>query len=619
MNALIDSIVFLLKSPNFDSDAKEKYIKEKLKTNLSVRQDYSDTKIYFEDCIQLILKSIQLEYPCIDLYIPMACTRVPENRIDYMLQETTEKILRMNRLLHLFEPSTNKIMIKLCGYVVKNIDYEINMDIVSEYLFLNKKYLSTLIKKNLGMKFTEYLRKLKIERAKKLLSDTDLAVYEIAERLHYKDVEYFSRIFKSETGSTPSNYLWYPNDDLNSKIHALSELPDEIVIGVIGAYSGEYAYMEKGKKLIYQYAADEINQHGGVQGKKIQMVYEDYHSNLSEVESKTQDLIHAGVNVIMGGFLSSAREIIRPIIDKNHMLYFYDSLYEGGLADHYTFCTSSMPEQNLFPVLQYMLQNNRKQFYILATDYNYGILSCECAKQFICDHSGEVVGLEYVPNHKTNFAVTIENIRELSPDVIVTFLVGEKQSLFFEQWHKVGNCNIAMITTSAIPQAYMHLTNEKGIMENVYFSAPYSENLDSVQAMGWKEKIRNQYGPDKIPYLGSDHEAAYISMWLYKTAVDMCGSTNVEQLIHTLENGNITLDMPAGLATVNPRDHHLIRDVGIFRIDENNQIQTLQIITSVKSDFVENVLSESFHVKEGLKQLGKKSPNIQYNMMLYKL
>lgn len=619
MKALIDSLLFSIKSTDFDTDAKEKFIKETLKKHLSVHQDFSDTKLFFDNCLQLILNHVLSEQPYIDMYIPLVCTRVSENSVDFMLQETTERILRINRLLNLLEPSTNKTIVKLCRYIVKNIDHEINMNVVSDYLFMNKKYLSTLIRKDLGIKFTEYIRKLKTERAKKLLCDTDLAVYEIAEILHYKDVEYFSRIFKQETGSTPSNYTWYPNDDLASETPAIPKLPDEIVIGIIGAYSGEYAYLEKGKKLIYQYAANEINQYGGICGKKIRLLYKDYHSNLSDVKSTTQELINAGVHVIMGGFLSSAREIIRPIIDKSHMLYFYDSLYEGGLADHYTFCTSSMPEQNLFPVLQYMIQNNKKRFYILATDYNYGILSCECAKQFICEHGGDLIGLEYVPNHKTKFAVTIENIMELSPDVIVTFLVGEKQSLFFDQWYKAGSSNIALITTSAVPQAYMHLTTEKGVMENVYFSAPYSENLDTVEAAEWKAKIRKQYSFNQIPYLGSDHEAAYISMWLYKTAVETCRTTNVEQIIHTLENGNITLDMPAGPAIVNPRDHHLIRNVRIYKVDKNNQIQTLQMVPSVKSDFVEKLLSKSFHVKDGLKQLGKKSPNMQYNMMLYKL
>lgn len=619
MNALTDSILFFIKNTDLDLTDKEIFIKKALKKHLPDYQDFSETKLFLDTCLEQLSEQIISERPCMDMYIPLECKNIKENNIEYMLQETVERILRIARILYLLEPSSNKIMIKLCRYVSENIDHKLNMDIIADYLFMNKKYLSTLIRKTLGIKFTEYIRKLKTERAKKLLSDTDLAVYEIAEILHYKDVEYFSRSFKNETGITPSNYTWYPNDDLTLKAPDISVLPEEIVIGIIGAYSGEYAYLEKGKKLIYQYAADEINQCGGICGKKIRLLYKDYHSDLSVVETQIKELIRANVNVIMGGFLSSAREIIRPVIDRNHMLYFYDSLYEGGLADHYTFCTASMPEQNLFPVLQYMVQRNKKRFYVLATDYNYGILSCECAKQFIYELGGELLGIEYVPNHKTKFAVTIENIMELCPDVIVTFLVGEKQSLFFEQWHKSGSKNIAVITTSAVPQGYMHLTTEKGVLENVYFSAPYSENLNTPDAAAWRENIRKQYNYTQIPYLGSDHEAAYISMWLYKSAVEKCRSIDVEHVIHTLETGNIILDMPSGPAKINPRDHHLIRDIRIYRIDKNNQIQTLKTIPAVKSDFVEKILLKSFNAKDGLKQLGKKAPDMQYNMMLYKL
>ena len=274
---------------------------------------------------------------------------------------------------------------------------------------------------------------------------------------------------------------------------------------MIGSSSGEYGYLEQGKKLIYQYAVDEINHEGGICGRKARLIYRDYQSNLDMVEKKTWELIEAGADVILGGFLSSAREIIRPILDQKKIPYFYDSLYEGGLADHYTFCTASMPEQNLLPVIRYMRQQGKKRFYILATDYNYGILSCECAKNFIDALDGDLIATEYVPSQKTKFAVTIENILELNPDVIITFLVGEKQSMFFEQWHKTGNQQIPVITTSAIPQGYMHLTTSKGTMENVYFCAPYSENLDTESAKHWTEKVRQQLGFERIPYLGSDH------------------------------------------------------------------------------------------------------------------
>lgn len=616
---LAESIVFTIENRSLDPENQEEMIHRFLQDEVWKHHNFSDTKPFLEEFLLEVFHWLLSRRPYLEQYVPQAFFHVSEGDSEYMIQDMTERLMRLSRMLRYFEPSQHEKTARICRYIVENIDRKINLDILASRLFVNKKYLGTLLKANLGIKFTTYLRKIKVERAKKLLCDTDLTVYEISEMLHFKDVEYFSKVFKQETGSSPSSYTWFPNDDFAAEIPQSFTEKKEITIGVIGSYSGEYGYIEQGKKIIYQYAVEEINQQGGIDGRKIKLLYQDYESNLALVKEKTLDLINKGVDVVIGGFLSSAREIIRPILDKKKILYFYDSLYEGGLADHYTFCTSSMPEQNLLLVIQYLLQQNKKRFYILATDYNYGILSCECAKNFISELGGDLIATEYVPNHKTKFAVTIENILELDPDAIITFLVGEKQSMFFEQWHKTGNQTIPVVTTSAIPQGYMHLTTAKGTMENVYFSAAYSENLDTEPAKRWREKIRKEFSFDQIPYLGSDHEAAYLAVWLYKLAVEKCHSTDPEKVIHALEKGNLVLNMSGAYAEFNPRDHHLIRDIGIYRVDENNQIQTVYIIPKVKSNFVESVLHKTFHVKEGLKELGKKAPNVQYNMAFYRL
>ncbi len=47
------------------------------------------------------------------------------------------------------------------------------------------------------------------------------------------------------------------------------------------------------------------------------------------------------VDVVMGGYTSASREAIRPIMEQNKMLYFYNNQYEGGVASKYTFATGA--------------------------------------------------------------------------------------------------------------------------------------------------------------------------------------------------------------------------------------------------------------------------------------
>lgn len=66
--------------------------------------------------------------------------------------------------------------------------------------------MSTRLKKETGMTFTETMKKVRIERIKELLVSTSLKLNQIADQAGYSDPKYMSRIFREETGMLPSEY-----------------------------------------------------------------------------------------------------------------------------------------------------------------------------------------------------------------------------------------------------------------------------------------------------------------------------------------------------------------------------------------------------------------------------
>lgn len=66
--------------------------------------------------------------------------------------------------------------------------------------------LSTMIKEELAMNFSEYISQLRIQRAKELLADESLSIQEIAEIVGYNDYFYFTKVFKKIQGISPSKY-----------------------------------------------------------------------------------------------------------------------------------------------------------------------------------------------------------------------------------------------------------------------------------------------------------------------------------------------------------------------------------------------------------------------------
>lgn len=116
-----------------------------------------------------------------------------------------EKIFCIMKKLK-YSTRENGIVNQVCKFVLENIDEGVSLKAAADSLFMNKSYLSEAFKQKSGISFIEYLNIVKMERAKKLIGDGRLKAYEVAELLGFKDIEYFSRLFKKNTGLTPTQY-----------------------------------------------------------------------------------------------------------------------------------------------------------------------------------------------------------------------------------------------------------------------------------------------------------------------------------------------------------------------------------------------------------------------------
>ena len=65
---------------------------------------------------------------------------------------------------------------------------------------------ATLFKKETGKNFLEYVTELRIQKAKNYLIQTDYDIAEIAASVGYGDLKYFSKLFRKNTGLSPSEF-----------------------------------------------------------------------------------------------------------------------------------------------------------------------------------------------------------------------------------------------------------------------------------------------------------------------------------------------------------------------------------------------------------------------------
>lgn len=91
-------------------------------------------------------------------------------------------------------------------YVDSHFCEDITLKSLAAMFYVNPVYLGQLFKKTYGKYLNEYLLQLRINEAKRLLRQTDLCVYEIAERVGFKNSDYFVTRFKKVEQMTPTEY-----------------------------------------------------------------------------------------------------------------------------------------------------------------------------------------------------------------------------------------------------------------------------------------------------------------------------------------------------------------------------------------------------------------------------
>lgn len=186
-------------------------LKSILKTSKNINPLYLD-EIY-EICYEII---ILIKKCMTDYYVALEDseeitnisydTLLKYNNIDKLNAFMSEVVIRVSELFMNGPVIGNKIIERSIKYMEENYDKKLSLNDISEYMAMSKNYFCYIFKKETGKNLWTYLTEIRMDKAKKLIDNTNLKTYEIAYQLGYENPNYFSKIFKKTFNMTPSEY-----------------------------------------------------------------------------------------------------------------------------------------------------------------------------------------------------------------------------------------------------------------------------------------------------------------------------------------------------------------------------------------------------------------------------
>ena len=142
--------------------------------------------------------------------IPFGSRQLIKNYLEILLIQLIQDNQQIDKDKRLSPESKTqneqKIIDTVIGIMESNLYNQITFDDIAEKICFSKSYLTKLFRAKVNKGIMEYYLDLKIEEAKKLISEKELSYTQIAEKLSFGSIHYFSKIFKIKTGMSPREY-----------------------------------------------------------------------------------------------------------------------------------------------------------------------------------------------------------------------------------------------------------------------------------------------------------------------------------------------------------------------------------------------------------------------------
>jgi branched-chain amino acid transport system substrate-binding protein/urea transport system substrate-binding protein len=324
---------------------------------------------------------------------------------------------------------------------------------------------------------------------------------------------------------------------------------EPIKIGAVLPFSGGVELYGRQAKLGLDLAAKDINAGGGILGRPVEIVYEDDKTDPAAAVEATQKLVaRDAVLALVGPITSRNLDAMVPVVEGMKTPLLYATNYEGGKCGRYIFSFSTVPNQELAPLLPYMTSTFGKTYFLLGADRLWPHKMFEAAEPMIQKLGGRIVGKEFTTGKETDFAPLIARIAATKAKVLLFALKGDGLN-FIPQADDLGLLKSTTIAFLGLSETDLGLFGGKA--QNMFVVVPFVATSSLPSVKKFVARVKAGAGADAT--VSNYVLTHYNTLMATKAAIEKTGKVDKESLIDALEG--LAIKSPTGPVTIG-KDHH---------------------------------------------------------------
>ena len=349
---------------------------------------------------------------------------------------------------------------------------------------------------------------------------------------------------------------------------------EPIKVGVLHSLSGSLATTERPIVDATLLAIEELNQAGGLLGRRIEPVIVDGKSDSAADGAFCQGakrlIEQEQVAVLFGTWTSAARRALKPLLEASGQLLIYPAAHEGLEDSEAILYVGATPNQQVLPAVRHFAeQRGLKRLFFVGSDGIYP----RAVHTMICDEAKklgiEVIGEHYAAIGETHFAAAIHAIERHKPEVIVNTLRGDSSAAFLRELRSGRHAPVsAPVLSFGLGEGEIQqLADFK--LHGDFLGTTYLPSLDTKENRQFIFRFQARYGAHRSP--DDSAEAAYVGVKLWAQAAHAAQSADPRRVRPALANQ--TLAGPAGPTQIDPSTHHVFKRFRLARFGPDNRLQ----------------------------------------------